>query len=686
MEEKKTGFENKMKRLLIGFFVGMLLLTVISRAADSVTVGRVTVVNAERGELEFTVTGSGLIKSETEKIIRPEQSYIIGRIAVETGEKVNKGGVLFYYDMDSLTERLDGLEQELQKLKLDYERTGLSGQTAESRDTARELAILQVKNAREDYDKIKQEEGTIKTDFRNKKEKELKLAEEEKEALLEEKKSAVRAQKRVLEDAEKLLDGQLEKEQELKDGIKAYRQAYAVKDYAAVSRERDKLIKLYYGSDYDSCQSKVNQASKAVSRAKSDLEDIISKWNKIINEEDKNSEDEEVVKAYEQQVLNRDLEIKTAKRSIDDLQDTLADLMQEENEINDLLGAYLRAMDGDSLNREDSYQKLVDKFRDRIGGSGLSREKAETDLARAEEDYQALLEEWKNKEEKMNGQITDVRKVLDLIAAEKYDYSGELKDWEDKLEQASRVLESAELSLKQLEESEEAGIRDKASADKGTELSLRGIQLDIDNKQEEIEQIRKLKKENGAVKTPVDGMITALDIEEGMILSGQEKVAVAVDGYGVEAKLGREEIKNFETGDTITISLGKDKEITSVIEEITAPDEEDNVILKAALPEGDYKVNQSVFYTLAKTSPSYNQCVPIQALRQDSQGTYVLTVIEKEGILGREKTAYRTEVKVLDKDSKNAAVEGALAETDQIITGSSKNIAEGDRVRIEEQK
>lgn len=360
--------------------------------------------------------------------------------------------------------------------------------------------------------------------------------------------------------------------------------------------------------------------------------------------------------------------------------------MREENEIDDLLGAYLRAMDGDSLNMEHSYQKLVDKFRDRIGDSGIPREKAETDLARAEEDYKALLEEWKEKEEKMDDQITAVRKVLKLIAADRYDFSGEFKDWEDQLEQASRVLESAELSLKQLKESEKAGIKGKASADKVTELYLRGIQLDIDDKQEKIEQVRKLKEENGAVKTPVDGMITTLDIEEGTILSGQEKLAVAADGYGIEAKLGREDLKNFEAGDTITISLGKDKEITSVIEEITAPDEEDNVILKAALPDGDYKVNQSVFYTLAKTSPSYNQCVPIQALRQDSQGTYVLTVVEKEGILGREKTAYRTEVKVLDKDSKNAAVEGALAETDQIITGSSKNIAEGDRVRIEEQK
>ena len=54
---------------------------------------------------------------------------------------------------------------------------------------------------------------------------------------------------------------------------------------------------------------------------------------------------------------------------------------------------------------------------------------------------------------------------------------------------------------------------------------------------------------------------------------------------------------------------------------------------------------------------------------------------ERQTVLGNEKMARRVNVTVSDSNDSKAAVEGALQSQDQVITGSTKNIVEGDRVR-----
>jgi hypothetical protein len=63
-----------------------------------------------------------------------------------------------------------------------------------------------------------------------------------------------------------------------------------------------------------------------------------------------------------------------------------------------------------------------------------------------------------------------------------------------------------------------------------------------------------------------------------------------------------------------------------------------------------------------------------------------LIIKESDGILGRIQTAFRLDVTIVAQDAKSVAIEAPLSAEEDIIISSSKNISEGDRVRVVETK
>jgi hypothetical protein len=61
-----------------------------------------------------------------------------------------------------------------------------------------------------------------------------------------------------------------------------------------------------------------------------------------------------------------------------------------------------------------------------------------------------------------------------------------------------------------------------------------------------------------------------------------------------------------------------------------------------------------------------------------------LIIKESDGILGRIQTAFRLDVTIVAQDAKSVAIEAPLSAEEDIIISSSKNISEGDRVRVVE--
>ena len=75
--------------------------------------------------------------------------------------------------------------------------------------------------------------------------------------------------------------------------------------------------------------------------------------------------------------------------------------------------------------------------------------------------------------------------------------------------------------------------------------------------------------------------------------------------------------------------------------------------------------------------------MPKSALREDTNGHFVLVITSRSTPLGNRYTATRVEVQVLAEDDTNAAVSG-LAANDYVITTSSKPLSAGTQVRMVE--
>lgn len=117
-------------RVLVYFLSAMLILTLVSRAADAILL---PVVRCERplpGPLAHTVTMSGIIEAQEQRPVMAEAGLSVARVYVRAGQEVEAGDVLMEYDQEYLRRRLGEKQTELKKLTLQaqLDALDLSGQ------------------------------------------------------------------------------------------------------------------------------------------------------------------------------------------------------------------------------------------------------------------------------------------------------------------------------------------------------------------------------------------------------------------------------------------------------------------------------------------------------------------------------------------------------------------------------
>lgn len=673
----------KVKKLLILFFAAMVVFTFLSRAADSITVAKVYTDQAKRNELSFGISGHGIVKENMEKNIRPAAGLVIKEVYGETGGKIKKGQTLFTYELEPFNERIEEMERELEKLNFDYKKTEIDAlNTANS--TEKEVAQMEADRANEDLEAAQAALPEIKENMQKQQEETIKTAKELLEDIKKQKEEAVKTAKRILEDAQADREKLNEPRKKVEDAIALYKSAVVTNNYLGISGQREALFEIFYNGQYKQHESQARAAQMVLNNAEADLSDIIDKWRGLINEADQSSPDEDVRKAYEQAVLNRNAEIKSAKRSIENAEASVAALnLTKDYELDNAIVSYNFSLTSNNLpNQQSTYDRLFTMLYEKIRPERSLIDAADKRVIRAQEDQNSIIDNWAEDEKSKKQEIVKLNEELTSMIEDTYDFADVLKEGQRAVEQAERAVETAELHLRQAEAGEKNALDNKAAQVRSKELLLQGIQMDIESKRQEIEETKVILKDNGKVPSPVSGELLSVDFKQGDSISGQESMIIAVNGYGMEIMADEEEAGYFEEGDEMTITYGAKKtEATTMIERIGAPDENGEVMLTANLPDGNFKVGSSISYSIKKRSETFNCCIPIQALRENDQGKYILVVQEKSGILKSQLHAFRLSVSVIDMDAQYVAIKENL-NGEQIITGSNKNLSEGDRVRL----
>ena len=112
-KDKKSSLQVKAIKVLAGFLILMFLLTILSRAADSLTIAKVTASAATGGVISHNIETDGNITPNKDIAISTSADIKIASVEATEGKTVKKGDVLIQLDLDDLKTKLLKAQKDL---------------------------------------------------------------------------------------------------------------------------------------------------------------------------------------------------------------------------------------------------------------------------------------------------------------------------------------------------------------------------------------------------------------------------------------------------------------------------------------------------------------------------------------------------------------------------------------------
>lgn len=372
-----------------------------------------------------------------------------------------------------------------------------------------------------------------------------------------------------------------------------------------------------------------------------------------------NSQYESSRRALAQARRSRDQETRDAARKVDDLEEKLKGLQQEGN-------------------HDAQIQEL------------------EKELDRAKEDLDDLSDSWDRQVEDMEADVDEVDDRRGRISSGQTSSQDALKETYDAaVKQQEDLLKTAQKKVDTLQEALDRASFQASTAAKTDEntrltnnqkkrlskLTQKGIQLDLDAKDQEASHIEALIDAGGAVTAETDGTVVKQELQAGKTTTGEELLSIAVGPLQFEGSFVKDH-QEMAVGDSLKIILpGTSRKVETKVARINLMGGEDGVF-QADLENVQTTLGAAAHYECRKQSDLYNQVIPLSALRKDMKGYYCLVAQPRKSILGEEYRAQRVDVQLLYEGTREAAIDGPVHQEDMIIVRSNKVIGEGDRVRM----
>ena len=611
--------------LMIGFCAFMLVCTIISRVSYSFTTAHVSVASMAGKTLMNRAELEGIIHASSEKGISLPDGLKAVSVNAGKGKSVEKGEVLIEFDVPAAEERIKKLEEEIRilNLKLDISSNNGGNDVIEAQRT--------LEDAKKAYERIAAKYA--------------------------------RAEMRLKEDYTKL-------EETLADAEK-------------------NLIK--------KAEALVKEARENLQNVREDAEDAIRAAEQALDEESENLDDSEdsyqqALEAYEQakDELNmanqRVSEIKEAiaGKQPDDATDYTEELKEAEEELSIAQKAFNQAKK--ELSKADYNSSSYDRADDNLDSikRGWKRkiDKAKDALYKAETVLEAVRE---GKDFSTESAVSEAQAAIDtareaLNRARRESEDNQYSE-EEELYAAGRAVETAQAAL-------EDARRQADVLQKEGEIGRITCESERSDKEKSRAALQEILDNGGRLLAPAPGTVVRTlergdktkEGEDAVILSSADR------GFVFEGKLDKDSARRFSAGDKGELHYkldGSTQKADVEIHSISTPDESDQVLVTAVLPEGGYTSGMPAQLFLSRKSETYQNCLPLTALRSDSGGDHVFVLRRQSSVLGTEWVIARVDITVKERDSQMMYVDGALTYSDQVVISSNKIISEGDRVRIE---
>ena len=217
--------------------------------------------------------------------------------------------------------------------------------------------------------------------------------------------------------------------------------------------------------------------------------------------------------------------------------------------------------------------------------------------------------------------------------------------------------------------------------------AINEAQKAVDEAQEKVDK-EVAKGTNATITADISGTVAAINVTAGNTTSAAVPVAVLQpegQGYSLSFSVTNEQARRLNVGDRADLVNAWRYDDVNVVLASIKPDTSDPGQKKLLTFEvtGNVVAGQTFNVVVGQQSANFDYVVPNSAIREDSNGKFILIVESKPTPLSTRYRAVRVDVEVLaSDDSRSAITGGTLYSYAFVITTSTQPVEPGQQVRL----
>lgn len=409
--------------------------------------------------------------------------------------------------------------------------------------------------------------------------------------------------------------------------------------------------------------------------------------------------------SYQSKVLAKEQEIKNLEASVDEAEDTLAAWKEqsgktvtaekEKKKMEEAQAAYdeVASVVNEAKEDIDGWQKEIDAnnviIQDYLDQK-MVVENGTPVPAVSEAEYntavtnntilKARIDDKKEEIADLEIQLAELKTALDKatktynnkLNSKTENVEDQIADWTKEVENRKKKVEDAQSEKTQL-------IKDIVN-----ELQWSDTLSDLKDKIAELEG----ENVNGEIVAPVSGSIISVNIK-----SGEETPSDGIlftiqpegKGYTMQFSVTNDQAKRLSVGTRAELVNSWRYDDVDIVLSSIKPDPSNpsqNKLLTFDLSGSSVTEGESLNVSVGDKSANYDLTVPNSAIREDSNGKFILTVETKSTPLSNRYIATRVDVQVLASDDNRSAISAPLYGYEYVITTSTAPVEAGKQVRL----
>lgn len=667
MNEKGVNKREWVKTAAIIFLSVMLVLTFFSNTIMNYSLPEVSTKYVESGTITAKIRGTGIVESGDPYEVIAQESRKVLSVAVKEGDLVQKGDVLFYLeDTDSeelkaAKAALEEAEKMLEAAQSDYENALLNADITASdidqaiRDVSPEVYRSQITN-------LQKEIATVKEKIKPLKEQEAQLTQ-------------------TISDFAK----QIEYEQTKISGVDS---AYgAAKEKLDAAKARLELATSALANANAAVRSAEETLNDSVNTPTEQVvADLLTAWNTAKTEAEDADTAASDAEAEATEAETEALEAEAAANA-DPGNSSLAtaastkrtEANSKRQEARDKRQeADAKAQTADTKKTEYETKKATrDAAVQKVTNARAAKTGAEQELSSAQTAKNTAESEFAEAQKNSGSQTA----VIENLTKAKNDYDLELYGVQKNLKMAEDELASKQEKLQELMSAigNVTNLEARLDAIEEAEKKVAECTAEVE---------KELAKVKGATITAdISGIVNSINVVAGKTFQYQETLAVLQpEGQGctMSFSVTNEQAKRLSVGDRAELVNSWRYDDLNVVLTSIKPDKSNpsqNKLLTFSIT-GEIVAGQSLSVSVGQKSATYDFIVPNSALKEDSNGKFILIVESKSSPLGNRYIATRVDVEVIASDDTQSAIRGGLMGYEYVITTATKPVEAGKQVRL----